>query len=125
MPMLQRIESPPNVLAYRAVGRIEKSDYEEILEPAVDALIADTDEIRFVYVIGDEFDGYSAGATGGHQVRYCSPFQVEPNRRRHEPRLGAARGWHVRLDGPRRGEDLSARRGTGCHRMGGRSNSTA
>jgi SpoIIAA-like len=61
--MLQRIESPPNVLAYRAVGKVEKSDYDAILEPAVAALIAETAEIRFVYVIGDEFDGYSAGAT--------------------------------------------------------------
>lgn len=35
--MLQRIESPDTVLAYRAVGRIEKDDYKVVLTPAVDA----------------------------------------------------------------------------------------
>ena len=60
--MLEAIESPDNVLAYRAVGKIEQSDYDAILEPAVDAMIAANGEVRFVYVIGDEFDGYSGGA---------------------------------------------------------------
>ncbi len=61
--MLQRIETPETVLGFRAVGHVEASDYEDILGPAVDAMIADRDEVRFVYVLGDEFDGYSAGAT--------------------------------------------------------------
>ena len=60
--MLEAIDSPDNVLAYRAIGKIEKSDYDSILEPAVDAMIAAKGEVRFVYVIGDEFDGYSGGA---------------------------------------------------------------
>jgi SpoIIAA-like len=60
--MLQPIESPENVLAFRAVGRVEKADYESVLEPAVDAMITSMGEVRFVYVLGDEFDGYSTGA---------------------------------------------------------------
>lgn len=61
--MLQRIDAPDNVLAFRAVGKIEKSDYDAVLDPAVEAMIADKGEVRFVYVLGDEFDAYSAGAT--------------------------------------------------------------
>jgi len=61
--MLQRIESPDTVLAYRAVGKVEKSDYETVLKPGVEAMIAANDEVRFVYVIGDDFDAYTAGAT--------------------------------------------------------------
>jgi SpoIIAA-like len=61
--MLQRIEAPNGVLAFRAVGKIEKSDYDTVLEPAVEAMIADRGEVRFVYVLGDDFDGYTAGAT--------------------------------------------------------------
>ncbi len=61
--MLQRIESPDNVLAFRAVGKVEKADYETRLDPAVEAMIAEQGEVRFVYVLGDEFDAYTAGAT--------------------------------------------------------------
>jgi hypothetical protein len=61
--VLERIEAPDTVVAFRAVGKIEKSDYHDVLEPAVEAMIADRDEIRFVYVLGDDFDEYTAGAT--------------------------------------------------------------
>lgn len=60
--MLQRIDAPDIVLAFRAVGKIEKSDYDSVLEPAVEAMIADKGEVRFVYVLGDEFDSYTIGA---------------------------------------------------------------
>ena len=60
--MLEQIESPENVLALRAVGTVDRSDYETVLEPAVDAMLATHGELRFVYVLGDEFDNYSAGA---------------------------------------------------------------
>ncbi len=61
--MFQRIETPDGVLALRAIGKVERSDYETVLEPAVEAMIADKGEVRFVFVLGDEFDGYTAGAT--------------------------------------------------------------
>ncbi len=60
--MLQRIDTPDNVLAFRAVGKIEASDYETVLEPAIEQMITDHDDVRFVYVIGDDFDGYTAAA---------------------------------------------------------------
>jgi len=60
--MLERIESSENVLAFRAGGRIEKSDYEEVLEPAVHRMLEERGELRFVYVLGDGFEGYTFGA---------------------------------------------------------------
>lgn len=61
--MLQPIESPASVLAFRAVGKIEKSDYDTVLKPAVEAMMSEQGEVRFVYVLGDDFDSYTAGAT--------------------------------------------------------------
>ena len=60
--MLERIDTPATVLAFRAVGTIEKSDYETVLRPAVEAMIAEHGEVRFVYVLGDEFGRYGASA---------------------------------------------------------------
>jgi hypothetical protein len=60
--VLERIESPENVLAFRAVGTIDASDYETVLAPAVEAMLAERGELRFVYVLGAGFDGYSFGA---------------------------------------------------------------
>lgn len=60
--MLERIDSPDTVLAFRAVGTIEKRDYETVLEPAVDEMMDRLGELRFVYVLGASFDGYSFAA---------------------------------------------------------------
>jgi SpoIIAA-like len=60
--VLERIEGPDAVLVLRAVGKVEKSDYESVLEPAAEAMIADRGEVRFVYVLGDDFEGYSVAA---------------------------------------------------------------
>jgi hypothetical protein len=60
--MLRKLDSPESVLAFEAVGRIERSDYETVLEPAVHAMVADRGEVRLVYVLGEAFDGYSFGA---------------------------------------------------------------
>lgn len=53
---------PDNVIGARAVGKIESSDYDTVLDPAVKAAAAGGDKLRFLYVLGDDFDGYSAGA---------------------------------------------------------------
>lgn len=60
--MLEAIESPANVVAFRAVGTVERSDYENVLVPAVTALVEQHDEIRFVYVLGEDFDNYALSA---------------------------------------------------------------
>jgi hypothetical protein len=60
--VLERIDSPSSVLAFRAVGEIDERDYENTLKPAVEAMMQDRGELRFVYVLGDEFDRYTVGA---------------------------------------------------------------
>ncbi|HET7488488.1 MAG TPA: STAS/SEC14 domain-containing protein [Acidimicrobiales bacterium] len=60
--MLERIESPEGVLAFRAVGKVTEEDYRDVLTPAVQALIAERGEVRLLYVLGDEFEGYASGA---------------------------------------------------------------
>ena len=55
-------DAPAGVLAFRAVGKVEAADYENVLRPAVEAAVAEHDKIRLVFELGAEFDGYSAGA---------------------------------------------------------------
>lgn len=60
--MIERIEqAPEGVIAYRAVGKVEAADYEDVLRPALEAAIAEHGKVRLVYLLGDDFDGYSAG----------------------------------------------------------------
>ena len=61
--MIEPIEpAPAGVLAFRAVGRVQAADYENVLAPAIDAAVAEHGKVRLVYELGDAFDGYSAGA---------------------------------------------------------------
>ena len=53
---------PDNVLGFEAKGEVTGSDYEEVLVPAVEEQLSQSDKIRFLYVLGNEFTGYSAGA---------------------------------------------------------------
>jgi SpoIIAA-like len=52
---------PEGVIGFEAVGKIEASDYEEVLMPAIARQSADG-EVRLVLVLGDRFTGYSPGA---------------------------------------------------------------
>jgi hypothetical protein len=58
--MLEPLENlPTGVIGFRAVGTVEPDDYRKILDPAIDAAEGG---VRFVYVVGDDFDRYSLGA---------------------------------------------------------------
>ncbi len=61
--MLQVIDSPDNVLAVEAVGKLERKDYETVLVPGITRLLDGPGEIRVVFVFADEFEGLTAGAT--------------------------------------------------------------
>lgn len=61
--MIQRIEGlPANVVAFEAVGEVDANDYHTVLEPAVEDALSSNDKVRFLYVLGSSFDGYSGGA---------------------------------------------------------------
>ncbi len=50
---------PDGVVGFEAVGTVHSDDYETTLIPALEAVDG---PLRLVYVLGDRFDGYSAGA---------------------------------------------------------------
>ncbi len=61
--MIERIdEAPPGVLRFRALGDVHVSDYEEVLEPVLDAAVAARRPIRIVFEVGQEFERYALGA---------------------------------------------------------------
>jgi hypothetical protein len=53
---------PAPVVGLRVGGEVTREDYERVLLPAVAAMHEGHDKIRLLYVIGGDFDGYSAGA---------------------------------------------------------------
>jgi hypothetical protein len=61
--MLQLItDLPDQVLGVRASGKITADDYRQVLIPAVEERLASHAKLRLLYVIGDEFDGFTGGA---------------------------------------------------------------
>jgi hypothetical protein len=61
--MLERMEGlPENVLGFEARGEVTGADYESVLIPAVDELLARRKSIRFLYHLGNEFAGFDAKA---------------------------------------------------------------
>jgi len=53
---------PDNVLGFRASGKVTADDYETALIPAVEAKLAGQDKVRFLYYLGDDCEGFEAGA---------------------------------------------------------------
>ena len=60
--MIELLAAPDRVVAFKAIGHVEASDYEEVLKPALERSIAEGGKARVVFVLGPEFEGYSAGA---------------------------------------------------------------
>jgi hypothetical protein len=61
--MLKLLEDlPGNVVGFEAVGKIEADDYRNVLDPAIEAAIQAHGSVRLLYVLGTQYDGYSAGA---------------------------------------------------------------
>jgi len=61
--MIEMIEGlPAPVVGVRAAGKLTKQDYEDAVIPAVQAMLDAHDRVRLLYVLGDDFDGYSIGA---------------------------------------------------------------
>jgi hypothetical protein len=53
---------PANVLGVEATGTVTDEDYESVLVPAVRARLDAGEKLRFVYVLGAGFDGWTMGA---------------------------------------------------------------
>ncbi len=55
-------DMPPGVLGLEAIDDIEREDYENVVVPAIEAVIAQHGKVRIVYVLGHEFDEYEGEA---------------------------------------------------------------
>ena len=53
---------PENVVGVEATGHVEADDYREVIAPALERALAGNDKVRLLAVLGDGFEGYSAGA---------------------------------------------------------------
>ena len=61
--MLERItDLPDNVIGFRAKGTLTGDDYASALIPAVDRALEEHEKVRLLYILGEEFDGLTAGA---------------------------------------------------------------
>ena len=70
--MLEKIDSPEGVVALKAVGKLEKKDYDSVLLPALRAMIDGPGEIRLVLVLAGEFEGLTAGGTAADAGLYVN-----------------------------------------------------
>ena len=58
--MIERIEGlPGNILGFEAIGTVNDSDYENVIIPAVEYTVKTFGKVRFLYIIGDKYEGYS------------------------------------------------------------------
>jgi hypothetical protein len=53
---------PANVIAFRAIGEVDKEDYEKILVPAVDRFVKEHNKINFLLVLDTDLKNFTAGA---------------------------------------------------------------
>ena len=60
--MIQLITSPDKIAAFRAIGEVTKQDYENVVVPTVEAVVAKHDELNFLLELDTELGNFSAGA---------------------------------------------------------------
>jgi hypothetical protein len=61
--MLRLIEGlPAGVVGIEAIGKVEADDYRTVLDPAIEAAVAAHGSVRLLYLLGDRYDGFTAGA---------------------------------------------------------------
>lgn len=60
--MINVINAPDNVAAFRATGEITKEDYQTVVEPTVQKLVDRINEINFLFLIDIEIENFTAAA---------------------------------------------------------------
>ncbi|MFQ5952041.1 MAG: STAS/SEC14 domain-containing protein [Candidatus Omnitrophota bacterium] len=55
-------ESQDNVLGIKASGKVTAEDYETVLIPKLDSLLAEHARGKFLYYLPEEFEGFEVGA---------------------------------------------------------------
>ena len=68
---------PPDVLAIEAIGKVTHEDYQTILIPMAEAMMA-KGPIKMIYIIGKEFTGYNLEALwddGAFGIKHWREFR--------------------------------------------------
>jgi len=60
--MIQQIDAPQNVVAFRATGEVTQDDYKNVIVPAVENLVKRIDEINFLFLIDTDLGNFTAAA---------------------------------------------------------------
>lgn len=60
--MIEIIEAPDNVAAFRAIGEVTAEDYKTVLVPTVTRLAEKIDEINFLFLIDTELKNFTPAA---------------------------------------------------------------
>lgn len=61
--MIQVIkEAPGNVAAFRATGKVERKDYDDMVIPVIDELVRRQDSINFMLVLDTSLSNFTIGA---------------------------------------------------------------
>jgi hypothetical protein len=60
--MIQVLDAPENVVAFRALGEVTKDDYQSIMAPAVQKLVERINEINFLFLIDTDLENFTAAA---------------------------------------------------------------
>jgi SpoIIAA-like len=53
---------PDHVVGVEGIGEVTADDYRNVLIPATEAALSKSERINLLYVLGERFDGVSAGA---------------------------------------------------------------
>ena len=61
--MIQLInDAPNNVAAFRAIGKVDKSDYDNLVIPTIDKLVERQGKINFMLVLDTDLTDFTIGA---------------------------------------------------------------
>jgi hypothetical protein len=60
--MIEKIDAPENVVAFRAKGSVTAEDYKNVLAPEVSKLAERINEINFLFVIDTDIENFTAAA---------------------------------------------------------------
>lgn len=60
--MIHQIDTTDNIVAFRALAEVTKEDFQNVVVPAVEKLINQTNEINFLLVLDTDIQNFTAGA---------------------------------------------------------------
>lgn len=109
--MLERLEGlPSGVEGLKAVGKVSMADYEAVIEPMLSQARREGSQLRFLYQLGPEFEGFTPGGVWEDAKLGLSSMQIVSRLcDRKRPQRTARRGACRRLRHAVRGSDLPER----------------